>query len=273
MGLADAAAKMRRDVQDFHSAATAGCGRLNPPGAGNVRVDRHQRLELRQQQRPMGIDVVGQAMAELAAIAADAVLPPAPFQMLEAKRVHPVGIPDLLHRLLAHVADHELAAPIQKAGADQAVGVHRIAVENVGAGVGAADVLLIDALGDFDAGVLLDVELRPAGREVLDKDAVAVVAERVEEFLALRLGDQLTRNFDRRFRIRPCWHEPFDVLDERLEVELEAGELRVGLLGHAVDRDVDLVDAGLHHRADAVGRESVPLVVVSMYSTCPDCLA
>ena len=39
-----------------------------------------------------------------------------------------------------------------------------------------------------------------------------------------------------------------------LEVELEAGEPQVVLLGHAVDRDIDLVDAGLEHRPHALGR-------------------
>ena len=36
----------------------------------------------------MRVDVVGQAMAELAAIAANAVLPAASFEMLQAQRVH-----------------------------------------------------------------------------------------------------------------------------------------------------------------------------------------
>ena len=43
--------------------------------------------------------------------------------------------------------------------------------------------------------------------------------------------------------------------DECLEVEFEAGELQISFLGHAVDRDVDLVDAGFEHRADALGRQ------------------
>ena len=51
----------------------------------------------------MGVDTVRQAMAELPAIAADAVLPAAPFEVLQAQGVHPVGGPDVLHRLLAHV--------------------------------------------------------------------------------------------------------------------------------------------------------------------------
>ena len=154
---------------------------------------------------PMRIDVVRQAMAELAAIAANGVLPAAAFEMLQSQRVHRCRIPDLLHGLRAHVADYELAAPIEKAGADQSVGVDRIAVENVRASIGVADVLLVDALADLDAGVLLDVELGPARREILDEDAVAVVAEGVEEFLALRLCDQFGRNFDDDFAVASCW--------------------------------------------------------------------
>ena len=160
----------------------------------------------------MRVDIVGQAVAELAAIAADAVLPAASLEMLQAQRVHRLGVPDLLHGLNAHVADDELAAPIEEAGTDQSVGIHRIAVEDVGTGVGVADVLLVDALADLDAGMLLDVELRPARREVLDEDAVAMIAEGVEEFLALRLGDQLARNLDDDFAIALVGVDPFDVV-------------------------------------------------------------
>ena len=157
-------------------------------------------------------------------------------------------------RLLAHVADHQLAAPIQEAGADETVGVHRIAVENVRAGVGIADVLLVDAFADLDAGMLLDIEFRPAGCKVLDENAVAMIAERVEEFLALRLGDEFAGNLDDDFTVALVVVQPFDVVDEFLEVELESGEFRVSLLGHAVDRNIDLVDPRFDHRTDAVGR-------------------
>ena len=93
------------------------------------------------------------------------------------------------------------------------------------------------------------------GREVLDENAVAMVAEGVEELLALRLGDEFAGNLDDDLAAALVGVEPFDVVDERLEVELEAGEFRVGFLGHAVDRDVDLVDAGFDHRADALRRQ------------------
>ena len=193
-------------------------------------------------------------MAELPAIAANAVLPAAALEVLQAQRIHPLRIPDLLHRLRAHVADDELAAPVEETRADQAVRIHRIAVEDVGAGIGVADILLIDALADLDAGMSLDVELRPARREILDKDTVAMIAERVEEFLALCVGDELARNLDDDLAIASVVVKPFDVVDEFPEIELEAGELQVGFLGHAVDRDVDLVDSSLEDRPHAVGR-------------------
>ena len=51
--------------------------------------------------------------------------------------------------------------------------------------------------------------------------------------------------------------DPFDVVYEFLEVELESGEAQIGLLGHPVDRDVDLVDPGLEHRSHAIrGKQS-----------------
>src|SRR5579885_435512 len=186
---------------------------------------------------------------------ADAVLPPLSFEMLQTQRVHGIGIPDLLHRLRTRVADDELAPPIQKAGRNQSVRIHRVAVEDVGAGIGVPDVLLIDAFADFHAGMLLDVELRPARRKVLDENAVAVIAEGVEELLPLRFGDELAGNFHDDLAASFIGINPFDVFDEALEVELEAGETQIGLLGHAVDRDIDLVDAGLEDRADALGGE------------------
>ena len=103
--------------------------------------------------------------------------------------------------------------------------------------------------------MLLDVELRPARREILDEDTVAVVAEGVEEFLALRVGDQLGRNLDDNFAIALVGVNPFDVFDEFLEVEFETREPLVGFFRHAIDRDIDLVDAGFEHRANAIGRK------------------
>src|SRR6185437_12658016 len=176
--------------------------------------------------------------------AANAILPTASFEVLQAQRVHALGIPDRLHGFPAHVADDELAAPIQKTGTDETVGVHRVAVEDIRTRVGIADVLLIDAFADFDAGVLLDVEFRPAWREIFDKDAVAMVAESVKELLALRFGNKLAGNFDDNFAITLVLVDPLDVLDEFREIELEPGEFVVGFLIHAVDRDVDLVDTG-----------------------------
>ena len=137
----------------------------------------------------------------------------------------------------------------------ETVGVHRIAVENIRAGIGVADVLLVDALADLDAGVFLDVELRPAGREILDEDAVAVIAEGVEELLALRLGDEFAWNLDDDLAVTPVGVDPFDVVDEFREIELESGKLQIGFLGHAVDRNIDLVDAGLEHGPDPFGCE------------------
>ena len=63
----------------------------------------------------MRIDIVRQAVTKLAAVAADAVLPPTSLEVLQTQRIHPLGIPDILHRLLPHIADHQLAAPVQKA--------------------------------------------------------------------------------------------------------------------------------------------------------------
>ena len=68
--------------------------------------------------------------------------------------------------------------------------------------------------------MLLDVEFRPAGREVLDEDAVAVVAEGVEEFLALRFGDELGRNLDDDLAIALVGVDPLDVVDEFLKSNL-----------------------------------------------------
>ena len=78
-------------------------------------VDRHQCLEFLQQHQAMSIDIVRQAMTELPAIAADAILLPPALQMLQAQRIHRLGIPDALHGLGTHVADHKLATPVQEA--------------------------------------------------------------------------------------------------------------------------------------------------------------
>src|ERR1039458_5165714 len=97
--------------------------------------------------------------------------------MLQTQRIHALGIPNRLHRLAANVADQQLAAPIQETGADKAVGIHRIAVENIRAAIRVPDVLLVDAFADLNAGVFFDVEFRPAWGEILDEDAVAMIAE------------------------------------------------------------------------------------------------
>src|SRR5262245_56749087 len=142
----------------------------------------------------MRVDVIGQAVAQLSAIAANLVLLASTLEMLQPQRVHRVRSPDRLHRLGAHVANDELAAPIEEAGADQSVGIHGIAVEDVWAGVGFADVLLVDALADLHACVLLDVEFRLARGVIFDEDSVAVIAEGVEEFLTLRFLNELSRD-------------------------------------------------------------------------------
>src|SRR4029078_13074833 len=111
------------------------------------------------------------------------------------------------------------------------------------------------ALGDFHARMLFHVEFRPAGRKILDKDTVAVIAESVEEFLALRFVDELARNLTHDIAISPVGVDPLDVVDELLEIELESGEPQIGFFRHALDGNIDLVDAGLEQRRDAVRTE------------------
>ena len=62
--------------------------------------------------------------------------------------------------------------------------------------------------------MLLNIEFRPAGSEVLDENAVAVIAERVEELLALRFGNELAGNLDDDFAVALVGVQPFDVVDE-----------------------------------------------------------
>ena len=162
----------------------------------------------------MRIDIVRQAVTELAAATADGVLPAPILKVLEAQRIHQLRIPDFLHGLPADVPDDQLAAPIKKAGAHQAVGIHRIAVENIWAGVGIAHILLIDATADRDAGVLFNIELRPARSEILDEDAITMVAEGVEKRLAFRLVDELGRDLDRDLAAAPISVKPFDVFNK-----------------------------------------------------------
>src|SRR5262249_2600578 len=152
----------------------------------------------------------------------------------------------------ANIANDELAAPIQKAGADQPIGIDGIAVENIRAGVGLADVLLVDALADLYAGVLLDIEFRPARREILDKDTVTVITEGVKELLALCFCYEFGRNLDDDFAIASVGIDPFDVVYEFLEVELESCKAQVRLFIHSVDGNIDLVDPGLEHRPNAL---------------------
>ena len=82
-----------------------------------MRINRHQCLEFLQQDQTMNIDIVGQAMAELPAIAAYAILFPPALEVLQSQRIHRFGIPDALHGLGAHIADHKLATPVQEAWA------------------------------------------------------------------------------------------------------------------------------------------------------------
>src|SRR5581483_6734929 len=138
---------------------------------------------------------------------------------------------------------------------DQPVGVHRIAIEDIRAGIRLADLLLIDALADFHTGMLLDVELRPAGSEIFDKDAVAVIAKRIEKFLALRLGDEFGRNLNDNLAISLVGVDPLDVVNELPEVELEAGEPQVGFFIHPINGNIDLVDTGFQNRPDPFGRQ------------------
>ena len=58
-------------------------------------------------------------------------------------------------------------------------------------------------MADRDAGVLFNIELRPTRSEILDEDAVTMVTEGVEERLAFRLVDELSRDLDRRPRNGP----------------------------------------------------------------------
>src|SRR5262245_56026653 len=183
----------------------------------------------------MSIDVVRQAVAQLTAIAADRVLTAPSLEVLQPQRIHCGRIPDLLHGLRTHVADHELAAPVKKAGADQAISIYRIAIEDIRTRIGIADVLLIDPFADLHAGMFLYIELRPARREILHKDAVAVIAEGVEEFLALRLGNKFGRNFYDDFARALVGVDPFDVVDKFSEIKFEAGEAEISFFVHSVD--------------------------------------
>ena len=55
-------------------------------GGASPGIDAHGALEPRQQHGAVAVDIVGQTMAELSAVAADAVVAPAPLQMLQAER-------------------------------------------------------------------------------------------------------------------------------------------------------------------------------------------
>ena len=74
--------------------------------------------------------------------------------------------------------------------------------------------------------MLLDVELGPARREIFDKDPVTIIAESVKKFLALRLCNEFGRNFDDDLAIAFVGIDPFDVIYEFFEVELEPGKRR-----------------------------------------------
>ncbi len=189
-------------------------------------------------------------MGQLAAIAADLVFTAPAFQMLKAQRIHLVGIPDLDERFLAHIADDQLASPVEETGGHETIRIHAHRVEDIGAGIGRAQCLLIDPdLSDLDARTFLDIEFRPAGREVLDEDAVAMIAERVEEFLPLRLGDELAGNLDGDFHLPLVLVEPLHAGNEFVEIEVEAGKFAIGLARHPVDGNIDLVEASLDDRA------------------------
>ena len=200
----------------------------------------------------MSIDIVRQAMTELPAIAADAILPPPAFQMLQPQRIHRLGIPDALHGLGAHVTDHQLAAPVEEARTDQSIRVNGIAVKDIRTNICVADILLVDTFAYFNASVFFDIELGPAGCEIFDEDPVTMIAESVEEFLTLRIRDQLSRNLDHNLAIALVGVNPFDVFNEFAEVEFETGKAQIGLFRHALDRNVDLVDAGFQHGANTI---------------------
>src|SRR4029079_17164157 len=167
----------------------------------------------------MRVNIIRQAVAQLPAIAANLVLLAPALEMLEPQRIHRVRIPDRLHGLDAHVADHQLAAPIEEARADQSVRVHGITVEDIRTGIGFTDVLLVDAFGDLHTGVLFHIEFRPARRKVLHENAVAVIAEGVEESLTWSSGEERARNLDDDLAITSVGVDPTDVVDELFEVE------------------------------------------------------
>ena len=62
----------------------------------------------------MRVNIIRQAVAQLAAIAANLVLLAPALEMLEPQCIHRVRIPDRLHGLDAHVANHQLRPQSRK---------------------------------------------------------------------------------------------------------------------------------------------------------------
>ena len=191
--LADTTAQMRGEMQDLHA------GTMSEVDTGS------------KQHFAMRVDIVGQTVGELPALAADGMIAALAPQMLEAELIHRPRIPDRAHRFLTHVADDEFAAPVQKTRTHQAVGVDRVAVENIRAHVGRADVLLVDALGDHRHQYVWRYRTAASTAQIFDENAVTMVAEGVEECLTFRLVDKLGRDLDHDLAAAPIVVEPLDV--------------------------------------------------------------
>ena len=107
----------------------------------------------------------------------------------------------------------------------------------------------------MDAGAFLDIETRPAGGKVLDEDAVGYFAEDVEEALSVCIAKNVAGNFDANLALPLVFVEMAQVGNELVEIHLGLGEFPVLRVGHAVDGNVDAVDAGIEDRTDPVRRQ------------------
>src|SRR5277367_5000992 len=201
----------------------------------------------------MRIDIVRQAMRQLPAIPAHWMPAPLALEVHQPQRVHFVGIPDFLHRLLADVADDQLAAPIQKTRTHLAVGIHRKAIKNVRTNLSKTNGLLINSAGYCVPSMFLGIEIRPTRREVFDGDAIAMISERVEKALLLVGGQDIADGFDHDLAFAPVRIEPFYIFYKTVKIEFDACYFQISFRRHAVNRNIYFVEPGIKYRPHALG--------------------
>src|SRR5574337_509307 len=184
-------------------------------------------------------------MTQLAAGGARGIILSTAPKMSCTVLVRQFAVPDRLQRLYADIADSKRTRPVQETEADGAVTIDRHGIENIRAHRYVLDGIPVDALGNLDAGPFLHIEGRPAWSKVLNEYPIGDVPEGLKEALLIFSGKDVSRNFDAYLATTLSFVQPADVVHKSVKVHTCFGERPILLGRHAVDRNVNAINARL----------------------------